>query len=269
MSETLTKSNGSNFLASIFNWSSEVVESAESPFARLAAFLLPILAPITPAFLTSIRLYKLFLTILLETKLPDWVALIGAIITALVLEILGYVGTIAMVRFIYKWIKTKTDEYLVPTAMTGIAYAFYLGIMYLVNVQLNTTNPNTTAIFGLLGFLTIPAGLIFATNLVSSEENKNDYILRQEKREDRIKGKALKAGINIFEQQARLVETNSPSPSTKSNTDWRTVRRTLTRKQLEIIATSDDKTIQAMYPGIQQKTAWNWRASAKKELEKR
>jgi hypothetical protein len=267
MSETLTKSNGSNFLASIFNWSSEVVESAESPFARLAAFLLPILAPITPAFLTSIRLYKLFLTILLETKLPDWVALIGAIITALVLEILGYVGTIAMVRFIYKWIKTKTDEYLVPTAMTGIAYAFYLGIMYLVNVQLNTANPNTTAIFGLLGFLTIPAGLIFATNLVSSEENKNDYILRQEKREDRLKAKALNAGINVFEQQVHLVKDNSPAPQQSSqSTDWRVVVKTLDPKQIQFIANCNDwKVISKMY-NLSERSARNWIGNAQKKL---
>lgn len=205
------RNNGSNFLANIFKWSSEVVESAESPFARLAAFLLPILAPITPAFLTSLRLYGLFLDLTNETGLPSQVALVGAVITALVLEILGYVGTIAMVRFIYKWIKTKEDEYLIPTVMTGIAYVFYLGIMYLVNVQLTSPTPNTTAIFGLLGFLTIPAGLIFATNLVTSEEDKNDYILRQEKREDRLKSKALKSGINVFSKDVSFIDS-SPSP---------------------------------------------------------
>ena len=184
-----------NILANFFDWNREVVEAAESPFARLAAFILPILAPSVPAFITGVRLYSLYLQ-LIGDKLPPEVALAGAVVTATVLEILGYVGIVAGVRFIYKWAKTRRDEYLVPMVLTGLSAVFYLVVMGLINIQLGHVEPNADLILAFLAALSIPAGLIFASNLVENEEKKSEYEIRQEKRDDKLKAKLIKAGID-------------------------------------------------------------------------
>lgn len=188
----------SNFLKNFFEWNREVIESAETPFARFASFILPIIAPLVPAFLTSVRLHSLFLN-LMGNSLPDQIALIGSFTTATVLELLGYVGTIAFVRFIFRWVKTKEIEFFIPMILTMIAYFFYLWAMYSINVQLNSETPNTNNVFALLSFMTVPAGLIFAVNVNDNQEKREDFTIRQEKREDKLKKEALKRGINVFE----------------------------------------------------------------------
>src|SRR3990167_7635868 len=104
----------SDFLAKMFRWSDEVIDAAQSPAVRLASSLLPILAPLIPAFITAIKLHAMYVD-LIAGRFPDWVATFGALVTAIVLEFLGWVGTIAFVRNLFKWVKTKEDEYLIPT----------------------------------------------------------------------------------------------------------------------------------------------------------
>jgi len=54
----------STWLANFFNKQREIIEAAETPFSKLAIFILPILAPSVPAFMTGLHLYKLLLKIL-------------------------------------------------------------------------------------------------------------------------------------------------------------------------------------------------------------
>ena len=49
----------SKWLANIFIKQREIIEAAETPFAKLAVFILPILAPAVPAFMTVLHVYQL------------------------------------------------------------------------------------------------------------------------------------------------------------------------------------------------------------------
>ena len=246
-----------NILARFFDWNREVVEAAESPFARLAAFFLPILAPLVPAFITGVRLYNLYLQ-LIGKNLPSEVALVGALITAVVLEILGYVGIVAVVRFIYKWAKTRRDEFLVPMALTGLSALFYLVIMGLVNFQLGNSEPNPDLILALLSALSIPAGLIFASNLVENEEKKSEYEIRQERRDDKLKSKLIKAGIDP-RTPVRTFQSEIPMSIVDTRGDW----RLLTKTQRQELGRLSADEIMRKY-GIGESTAFAWKAKSKR-----
>lgn len=182
-----------NFLKRMFEWSDEVVDAAQSPAAKLASTLLPILAPIVPAFITGIRLHGMYVD-LIAGRFPDGVATFGAVITALVLELLGWVGTIALVRNIYQWVKIRQDEYLIPASLSFLAYVIYIADMFAINSH-RTSADN---IFLFLSLFSVPAGFMFAVMLVTGEDKKDAYQIRQEQREDRLKKAALKAGFNPF-----------------------------------------------------------------------
>lgn len=182
-----------NFLKRMFEWSDEVVDAAQSPAAKLASTLLPILAPIVPAFITGIRLHGMYVE-LIAGRFPDGLATFGAVITALVLELLGWVGTIALVRNIYQWVKIRQDEYLIPASLSFLAYVIYIADMFAINSQ-KTSVDN---VFLFLSLFSVPAGFMFAVMLVTNEDRRDAYQIRQEQREDRLKKAALKAGYNPF-----------------------------------------------------------------------
>lgn len=234
-----------NFLANFFDWNREVVEAAESPFARLAAFILPILAPSVPAFITSIRLYTLYLG-LISGRLSDSFAFWGAVVTAIVLEILGYVGTVAAVRFIYKWAKTRRDEYLIPMALTGLAYGFYLIAMALVNIQLSLDNPNTDLVLTYLAGLSIPAGLIFASNLVENEEKRTDAELRREQNQYKLERLKIKQGYQ---------STTNATPQLKKG-DWRTLSADQKREVINVLTVDE---IMRKH-NVGRSTAFSWKS---------
>lgn len=183
----------SDFLARMFHWSDEVIDAAQSPAAKLASTLLPIFAPLVPAFITAIKLHALY-TQLIAGRFPDWVATFGAVMTAIVLEFLGWVGTIALVRNLYKWVKTRVDEYLVPTGLSGFAYIIYLADMWLVNSP--KTNPDNIIL--LLALFSVPAGFLFAVTLVTGEDSKEEKEIRHEKRDERLQKYAIKHGKPVM-----------------------------------------------------------------------
>lgn len=238
----------SDFLAKAFRWSDDVIDAAQSPAAKLASTLLPIFAPIIPAFITSIKLHGLY-TQLIAGRFETWVALFGAVITALVLEFLGWVGTIALVRNIYKWAKTKEDEYLIPTVLSFFAYLIYLIDMWMVNSP--KTNPDNVIL--LLALFTVPAGFIFAVMLITGEENKRDDILRQEQREDRIKSKMIKAGMNPLQIQTNQQTTTQVR---LPKTDWRQLSD---EERHEVIHVLSVKEVMSKYP-VSRSTAFSWKS---------
>lgn len=191
-----------NWLANVFEWNRQVIEAAETPFARLAIFVLPILAPIVPAFMTALHVYKLMDVIFPGDEL-QWVRVAMGGLVGVVLELLGYVGAVAFLQAVYKWIRTKTLEYAVPAALNGLAYGFYLGIMWMINVQLGRyfgTPDIVNQIVGWLSFLTVPTSLLAANHLNDKADTDHANKIRQENREDSLKKTALKHGINIFAQ---------------------------------------------------------------------
>lgn len=206
-----------NFLARLFTDAREIVESAETPFSKLAIFILPVLSPLVPAFMTGLHMYKLLgdlFTFTYATQVSGGMA----ITIALVLEMLGYVGAITFIKSLFTWIKKKEDAYIMPFALNGLAYIFYLVAMWMINFQLGKyfgTPEIINNIFGLLSFITVPTGLLAANHLNEASEKEDEEKIRQEKREDKLKAKALKAGVNIFQPQTPATVLQADIPQVK------------------------------------------------------
>lgn len=244
-----------NWLANLFKYTDEVVDAAQSPAAKLITTLLPIIAPLVPAFITGIRLNGMYLR-LIGSQFPDWVATFGAIITATVLEMLGWVGTIALVNNLYRWIKTKKEEYLLPFGLSFFAYIIYIIDMWMVN----STGATDNQVFLWLSLFTVPAGFMFAVMLVTGQDDKQEYILRQERREDSLKGKMIKAGMNVLNQ-------DTPQVKGKYGGDWRVAKGKMDKKELQSVASMDVVTIMNTYGVRSRRTAFQWKDNAKEMLK--
>jgi hypothetical protein len=175
---------GANILANFFNWNREVIESAETPFAKLAIFVLPVLAPLVPAFMTSLHMFKLMTDIFDFARVVETSATMS-IITGIVLELLGYVGAITFIRSLFQYVKHRHDEELLPVILNGLAYLFYIVAMFLINVQLGKYFGSPTiinSIFGLLSFITVPTGLLAANHLSQrADEEHEDKKVREDR----------------------------------------------------------------------------------------
>lgn len=191
----------SNWLARFLDWNREVIESAETPFAKLAIFILPILSPIVPAFMTGLHVFKLMQA---NFDLGTWsfnVSMSMAVIVGIVLELIGYVGVVSFIQDLYRWVKDRKSEYLVPALLNGMAYLFYLILMWKINFELGRyfgTPDIMNNIIGWLSYITVPTGLLAANHLNSKTQDEKDKELRHESMDFRLKNKALKQGINIF-----------------------------------------------------------------------
>jgi hypothetical protein len=243
-------------LAEFFDRQREVIEAAEQPFAKLAVFVLPILAPSVPAFVTSLHMYQLFLEILTFSNKYVASFIISSAI-GLVLEMLGYVGAINFIKSLFDYVRRRKDEYLLPLVLNFSAYAFYLVAMYLINVKLGQyfeVAPIVNSIIGLLAFITVPTGLLAANHLsvidVKSEEEK----LRQEKRQDRLNNKLIKAGIdprtNIFQGTTVAVK--------EKPRDWRNLSD---EQKYRVVHVLSVKEIMDEFP-VSEATAYNWKKQA-------
>lgn len=268
------------WLARQFIKQREIIEAAETPFAKLAVFVLPIFAPSVPAIVTGLHLYSLFLEMFTFSYAPQF-SLITSSIIAMVLELLGYVGAISFTKSLFSWIRTRKEEYLVPFVLNGVAYLFYLLAMYLINVQLGKyfgTSAIINNILGLLSFITVPTSLLAANHLNEiSEEEKSDKI-RQEKRQDslekyRIKhGKSLESSTKVPSKVESFQESSNENgkfqETSKKVPDWRKMRTQLSKKDLEKLANLNPEQMRtyATETEYTYKTISNWRTNARKEL---
>jgi hypothetical protein len=186
---------GTNFLARIFDWFREVIEAAETPFAKFAIFILPILSPIVPASVTGLRL---------TTELNFHPTL--SAITAVVLELIGYVGAIAFIRAIYQWFR-KEGAFL-SVSLNGLAYVFYVFAMYEINVRLGSLAGDSqivNQVFALLSFITIPTGLLAAEHLNDRASQEERRTLRAERRGERMEREQLRVeNERLRTEQLRL-----------------------------------------------------------------
>lgn len=183
---------GTNILANFFNWNREVIEAAETPFAKLAIFILPVLAPLVPAFMTSLHMFKL-LQEMFTFRYSYEVSVMMAIVIGVTLELLGYVGAITFIRSLFQWVKYRKDEQFLPVILNGAAYLFYIIAMWLINYQLGKyfqTAPIINVIFGLLSFITVPTGLLAANHL--SQRAEEDYEEREKDKERQYKLERLR-----------------------------------------------------------------------------
>lgn len=204
--------------ADFFDSVRETIEAAENPFAKMAIFILPILSPLVPASFTGVHMFKLFQTIF-TFAYAVYLSAAMALIIGVVLEMLGYVGAITFIKSLFRLVRAKGEaEYWLPFVLNLFAYLFYLVAMFMINVRLGEyfqTPAIINSIVGTLSFITVPTGLLAANHLSQKEEDEHDNVIRQEGREDRLKAKALKAGINIF-QQTTPVQPEAQSKNGRS-----------------------------------------------------
>lgn len=209
--------NKNKGLASLFNKWREVIESAETPFSKLAIFILPIITPLVPAVLTGMHIYQLLLEIFTFNG-SKYLAVGLSFVVGIVLETLGYVGAISFIQNIFNWIRTREESYLVPSFLTFFSYLFYLVAMYQINVKLGEyfgTPKIMNNIVGLLAFITVPSSLLAATHLGQKEMLEREDTVRKESNEFKLKKHAIKHGINVFQQVTSTVQNDTVSEKKK------------------------------------------------------
>lgn len=253
-----------NKLAIFFNKQRELIEAAETPFAKLAIFILPVLSPMVPATLTGMHLYQLFLE-LFDFSGSDTFAAIAAIIPALVLELLGYVGAISFIQALFKWIESRgegdADKFLVPAVLNFFAYIFYLAAMWLINVSLGKyfeTPEIVNSIVGLLSFITVPTSLLAANHLAIKEHDAKETLIRGEKSTFKLQKEMLKHGINPLAHQVTQYHADAPSPvgQIPRKGDWRLLTPEERYKVVNILTVSQ---IMSTY-NLAESTAYLWKS---------
>lgn len=263
-----------NTLASLFNKWRETIEAAETPFSKLAIFILPIIAPIVPASLTGLHLFKLFLEIF-TFQGAEWLSGSLSVIIALVLELLGYVGAISFIQAVFHLVQTHNSLYTLPAILNGCAYLFYLILMFMVNYLLGQyfNTPNIiNNIVGLLSFVTVPTGLLAANYLSQKEIKEDEKEIRHERRDERLEKMRIKVS-GKFPENSTTYQKVTESSGNLSETfpkDWRKLRPLLKPDDVEGLSNlSADgiKKVSQKY-GVDERTVINWRTYAKKELGK-
>ena len=205
------------FLSRLFSKVGEVIESAETPFAKMAIFILPVLAPVVPATFTGLHVYKLLLEVFPQygtTVLSTLAVLVG-----IVLELLGYVGAVQFIHSVFRLIRYKDERYWLTVGLTGIAYIFYLTAMLLINIRLGEyfkTPQIINSIIGLLSFITVPTGLLAANYLGGKTEDQIDYTLRQEKRQDSLERYKIKHSSKSIMEVPKDFQNNNGTFRTTS-----------------------------------------------------
>ncbi len=262
-------------LARFFDKQREIIEAAETPFAKLAIFILPILAPIVPASLTGLHLYKLFLEIFTFAG-AEKLAIVLASIVALVLEMLGYVGAISFIQAVFRLVKTRNTLYILPAVLNGLAYAFYLLLMFLVNYMLGlyfNTPSIINTIVGLLSFVTVPTGLLAANYLSQKEIREDEREIRKETRDERLEKARIRAGkvtisSQTYQKDVGKVSENLPKDNETFPKDWRKLRPTLQLSEVQSLANLSADGVRKVSEkyGVDERTVINWRTYAKKEL---
>jgi hypothetical protein len=219
---TNTEQKSTHWLADKFNTQREIIEAAETPFSKLAMFVLPVISPMVPATMTGMHLYQVFLDVF---KFSGSEYLSGglAIASGLVLELLGYVGAVTFIKSAFNYFSTYYTEYIVPLVLNSISYLFYLILLWMINYQLGDylgVNPTLNNIIATLSFITVPTSLLAGSHLSekswtekhSEEERKKlDEVLREQEHQDMLRreeldrqDKARQADINAKLERARI-----------------------------------------------------------------
>ena len=291
----------SNWLADLFIKQREIIEAAETPFAKLAMFILPVLSPLVPAIMTGMHLYQIFLDIFTFIG-SEILSGFLSIVAGFVLELLGYVGAITFIKGIFNYLSTRQTEYLVPMVLNGSAYVFYLGLLWMINYQLGKylgVDPTLNNIIATLSFVSVPTSLLAGSHLsekAKEEREEKERVLQaqilkdQQAREDQLRAEQNSLELSKAEQERlykleryRVKHGKVPSASLESSNrdgnllesskkvpDWRKVLPSLTKEDLVRLAGLTPTTMQqyASETGFTYKTISNWRARAEEELKK-
>lgn len=195
------RGRSSNWLANIFDWMRAVIESAETPFQKLAIFILPVLAPVGPATITGLHVYKLMTSVFDFGGYGAQISASLSVVIAVVLELIGYVGALAFIKSVHDLVNGKTWRLALSVILNGFVYVFYLYLMYQINYRLAVffgTPETVNNIILWLAFMTVPSGILSANHLVQKDFAERDTIIRHEKDDFRLRLKAIENGFDIF-----------------------------------------------------------------------
>ena len=179
-----------NWLAGIFTWLRTVIEEADKPISLLVTVVLPFIAPLVPALITSNNLNRYM-------GLDDYQSAISAV----TFEAIGYVAMIATVGAIMRWVDDERNQRSwLPVVVAGSSYACYIIALILINLILEIENGIPATNVAVTAFLTvgttIPASLLNGTRISGRDQNERENTIRQEKRQDGMARYKIKHGIN-------------------------------------------------------------------------
>jgi len=152
------------------------------------------------------------------------------------LEGMGLWFTSLFVDSIVDWIKGKSWKNGIIVLILGFAVGVYIFLLVNLNVTLESTkgdiNPVYSRVVTLLCFLPLISGIgngyykVQLKNTTTSEEMQTynralEERIRKEKSDERLKAKALKAGINIFNQRDEVFQVSVPQLTQTVKSDWR------------------------------------------------
>lgn len=187
------ENKNTNVLANIFYFLHETVVAADKPISMLVGVLLPFIAPLLPALITSKSLKEFM-------KFEDswtWIAVAS-------FELIGYLGMIAAVGAAMRLAKNKDAESVESLTWNRnfylTAYVIYLITLISSNTILEIVNgvslSHVLVILCLTVGLSISAGILNASRLYERDEKNEEEKIRQEKREDKLKTKLINKGMN-------------------------------------------------------------------------
>jgi len=256
-----------NWLANIFIYIREVVEEADRPLSFVIIALLPLLAPAVPAFVTanSLGTYMDFT--------PFWSAFTGV-----VFEGAGYVGMIALVGAIMRYVKEeKNTRTMLPVKVAGWAYGLYLFSLISVNIILEIANgvplTRVLVVACLTVGLSVSASLLNGQRIYERDNKDTEEKRYQDQRADKLEKYRIKHGAKNVQnvQPIGLVPSaqrqfSADTAHVSDNTgDWRKARKKMQSDTVRLIANADIDWIMQKY-NLRERAAYNWKNRARKEI---
>ena len=254
-----------NWLANLFTWIYQVVSEADKPISLVAAVVLPFIAPLLPALITAGSLQE-FMGF---DPSWTWIAVVS-------FELIGFLGMIAVVgagmRLANNTDPNKNDALVCNRNFYLVAYVIYLLTLITSNVILEIVNgvslAHVVVIFCLTVGLSVAAGILNASRIYDRNEKDDQYVLRQERREERLERLRIKRGKLLESSEKVSKGSGNFQESSGKSSDWRKVRPQLSRDDLERLAklSPDAMRQYASQTGFTYKTISNWRTNARNEL---
>lgn len=235
-------------MSRLFESITRFLNGIEDSFVNALSAVVPWFVPIIPAYLTFYHTYT-------DLRFPPWVAWT----TAFVVEVLGLASMRTTVKFYEHNRHYTSEERKAPTKITLLIYTSYLTVVLVVNVLLDIKNGvvwwNVLAV-GLFSLLSVPAAMLISVRAQHAELLQKIDTERSERRAARS------------ESSQKVSESYRNNPETLPK-DWRKLRPTLSETDVANLAalTTDQVKQLSLQHGVEEKTVYNWRKYAIREME--
>jgi hypothetical protein len=230
--------SNTNWLAKFFQYIYDVVVSADRPITMASMVILPFIAPLLPALITSSNLQMY-----LFPDHPSWVW-IGVV----AFELVAMLSQVAVVSANMRLVDEPNNKALISESKRATwSYVIYILTLIASNVVLelaNNVNPvNVVVVACLTVGLSFSASLVNATrihkrdkdikeqedkkamqdreDLLRKEQIEHEDKVRQETNEFKIKSKLVKAGMNPLQHVQQFQSTTTEISPVVPKGDWR------------------------------------------------